>query len=184
MMKTTRTSRPTSLIAAACLLASLFGIASATPAGACGSRKASVFRAMKAGTLETVTVRTLNLDVEQPKAMYRIGETAKIKVTVTRPAKEDPLGEGTPMERPYVEPAPGVMVGVGLYIGNVFLPGAAVTDDQGVALVRIKIEDWAPANKWADASAYAWKVVQDSPCATIQEDGYLQLPRLFKVAAR
>ena len=181
---TVRRSRRIGLVATTCLIASAFSITAATPAAACASTKAGVFRSLKAGNMETVTFRTLHLEVEQPRTTYKVGETAKIKVTVTRPAKEDPLGEGTPIERPYVEPAPGVMVGVGLYIGNVFLPGAAVTNDEGLAVVRIKIENYVPVNKWADASAYAWKVVQDSPCATIQEDGYLQLPKLFKVAGR
>ena len=132
--------------------------------------------------MEQVSLLTFNIEVGETKPVYKIGEVAKIDVTVTRPAQEDPLGNGIPMERPYVEPAPDVIVGIGLHIGRVFLPGAAITDEQGVARVRIKIEDYAPANQWADTSVYAWRILHETPCATIQEYGYKSMPRMFKTA--
>ena len=130
--------------------------------------------------MEYVSLKTLHLEIEFPKKAYAIGETVSVKVNVTRPAKEDPLGNGIPMDRPYVEPASGVIVGVGLMIGRVFLPGAGITDDNGDTVVKIKLEDWAPAGKWVDASIYAWKIVQQTPCLTVQEFGYATMPRAFK----
>ena len=130
--------------------------------------------------MEYVSLKTFHLEVKFPKKSYRIGETVNVKVNVTRPAKEDPLGNGIPMDRPYVEPASGVIVGVGLMIGRVFLPGAGITGDNGDTVVKIKLEDWAPADTWVDSSIYAWKVVQETPCLTIQEFGHAVRPRVFR----
>jgi hypothetical protein len=187
--------RLTSMMATATLMAGLLTAVSASPAAACAAavRKADVYKAMRnhameggvvatSSGMETVSLLTLNLEVGETKPVYKIGDVAQIDVTVTRPAKEDPLGNGIPMERPYVEPAPGVIVGVGLHIGRVFLPGAAITDEAGLAHIRIKIEDYAPVNQWADTSIYAWKTVQETTCATIQEYGYQSMPHMFKTA--
>lgn len=188
--------RLTSVLMAVTLTAAALTTIAAAPASACSgapgrtdvfsamkngrSMEAGVVRADSSGGMERVSLLTLHLEVAETKPVYRIGEIAEIKVTVTRPAKEDPLGNGIPMDRPYVEPAEGVTVGVGLHIGNVFLPGAAMTDARGVAKIKIKIASYAPAGQWADMSVYAWKVVQETACASVQEYGYKSLPRHFK----
>lgn len=188
--------RLTSLLLSATMMAGALSVVVVSPASACARsvRKADVFRAMRHGQsmdtgvvsassgMETVSLLTFNLEIGKVKPVYEIGETVKLDVTVTRPAKEDPLGNGIPMDRPYVEPAEGVIVGVGLHIGRVFLPGAAITDAQGVAHIQIKIESYAPAGKWSDTSIYAWKVLQDTTCASIQEYGYASAPHMFKTA--
>ena len=154
---------------AVALAAGAFVVVTPAPALACGG-------------LETITLRTFHLEVDAPKS-GKIGTTAVIKVNITRPAKEDPLGQGIPMEdRPYVEPAEGVIVGVGLHIGNVFLPGAALTDAEGNAVIKIKLERYAPRNTWVNMSVYAWKIVQQTQCATVQEDGYKTEARVFKTS--
>ena len=187
--------RLTSVLLAATLMAT-FTVISASPASACrqATTKRSVFRAMESGQdldagvvrtsggMEQVSLLTFNLEIGKVKSAYEIGDVVPINVTVTRPAKEDPLGNGIPMERPYVEPVEGVIVGVGLSIGRVFLPGAAITDANGVAKVRIKIEDYAPAGVRVDSSIYAWRVVYEMPCATVQEYGYQALPGMFKTS--
>lgn len=180
-------SRRISLLLAATLVAAAFTAVAPSSAGACGAtlRNKDVFQALRnggtrSGAMETIALRTLHLEYNADKKIYKIGEIAKVKVTVTRPAKEDPLGNGIPMDRPFVEPAADINVGVGLSIGRVFLPGAGVTNDKGVATVKIKIENYAPAGKWADTSAYAWRIVQSTTCGTVQEDGYRVQPRLFR----
>jgi len=187
----------TSILLSATLMAGALTVVSAAPASACKQAvtNRSVFRAMRSGDdsldagvvrasggMEQVALLTFNLDVGKTKPAYEIGDVVPIDVTVTRPAKEDPLGNGVPMERPYVEPAEGVIVGVGLHIGRVFLPGAAITDANGVAKVRIKLEDWAPAGVKVDASMYAWKVVYEMPCATVMEYGYRTMPGLLRTS--
>ena len=177
-----RRIRPVAAALAVTLFAGLFVVTAAGPASACGAlTRKQVFHDMRNGSMETLTLRTLNLDVTPPKS-GEIGSVATIKVIVTRPAKEDPLGQGIPMERPYVEPAPGVIVGIGLSIGDVFLPGAALTDEDGRAVVKIKLEKWVPRNTWVDMSVYGWKTVQETPCFTIQEDGYVTQGRVFKTS--
>jgi hypothetical protein len=167
------------MVAVAALIAGMLTIASAPPASACAPlTKRQVFRALRAGNMETVTLRTFHLDVKLPKTVA-IGEVAKIKVNVTRPADEDPIGLGVPTPRPTTQPAEDAIVGVGLMIGNVFLPGAALTDAKGDAVVKIKIEPWAPAAP-VNVSIYAWRVAYNNACLTVQEDGYEAMPRAFK----
>lgn len=162
------------------LLAGGLMFSAAAPADACGSgmTRREAFAFMQHGGLETVTLRTFHIEAKYSKVVA-IGDVAKIKVNVTRPAKEDPLGNGIPMERPIVEPAPDVIVGIGLHIGNVFLPGAAITNEEGDATIKITIERYAPVGV-VDVSAYAWRVAATLPCATVQEDGYRTYPRAFK----
>ena len=188
--------RLTSLMLSTTLMAGALSAITATPALACGSslQRADGFRAMKigesldagvisvSGGLEYVSLLTFNLELGKTKREYEIGDTVTINITVTRPAKEDPLGNGIPMDRPYVEPAEGVTVGVGLSIGRVFLPGAAISNADGLARVKIKLEDYAPPNKTVDASIYAWKIVQQTPCLTVQEYGFTTRPGMFRTA--
>lgn len=182
--------RSISLLAVASMLlgASVVMAPTASACGAAAYSRGDVFSALRKGNdparsgnaMETLTLRSFHVEVVQDKKVYNIGDIAKFEVTVTRPANEDPAGEGNPMpwgERPYVQPAPGAIVGIGLHIGRVFLPGAALTDDKGVAKIRIKIENYAPANTIVDASVYAWRVVQTTQCLTIQEDGFKVMPR-------
>ncbi len=178
-----RRMRKVAAALAVTLFAGVFIVTAPSPASACGRAvtRQQVFRNMKTGSVESVTLRTLNLDVTPPKA-GKVGSTVTIEVVVTRPAKEDPFGQGIPMDRPYVEPAPGVIVGIGLSVGNVFLPGAALTDEDGLAVVKIKLETWTPRNAWVNMSVYAWRVVQETACLTVQEDGYLTEQRVFKTS--
>ena len=161
--------RSISLLLTASLAAGMITALTPSSAMACAANltRHDVFRQMRSGETvgtdangaETFSFRTLNIDFEADKKTYRRGDIAVITAMITRPAKEDPLNNGIPMDRPYVEPAEGVTVGVGLHVGRVFLPGAAITDAEGKAVIRIKIESYAPVNKWIDASLYSWKIV-------------------------
>lgn len=158
--------RKIGVVTVATLVAAGLVAAAPSPAQACGG-------------MEQVTLRTFDLEVTPPK-VAKIGTTITVKVLVTRPAKEDPAGQGIPTDRPFVEPAPDVIVGVGLSVGNVFLPGAALTNQDGIAKVKIIMRDYAPADKRVDMSVYAWKILQQTPCATVQEDGYKVMPDAFR----
>jgi hypothetical protein len=109
-----------------------------------------------------------------------------VKVNVTTPGKKDPLGEGIPLpvERPFVEPVEGAIVGVGLQIGRVYLPGGSVSDAEGNATIKIKLEEYAPRNTWADAGIYASKQTFSDParCLVIVEYGYQPVARAFRTA--
>lgn len=171
--------RRTSLVAVTAVLAGTMAFASSAPAQACAAR--GVKSGLRSGALlETVGLKTYHLEVKPDKRSYKIGETAQVHVTVTRPAKEDPLGEGIPMDSPKSFPAEEVNVGIGLRIGDVFLFGHNITDAEGHTTVKIKIASYAPAGK-AYADAYAWKTAVDSPCARVEENGYTAVPNIFTV---
>ncbi len=164
------------------LLASVLSVGvGASPAQACSGR--NVGAQMRNGSLEVVGLRTFHLEVKPLKKRYKVGETAKIEVTVTRPAHEDPAGLGVPIDPPQSFPAEDVNVGMGLRIGDVFLFGHAVTDADGKAVIKIKIKSYTPAGK-ATADAYAWKTAADTTCAKVEENGYRQMPNLFTVFRR
>ena len=174
-----RRHRRTSLVAITALLVGLMSFSSATPAQACAP--AGVRSGLRSGVLlETIGLRTYNLEVKADKSAYKIGETAKVHVTITRPAKEDPLNQGIPIDPPQSFPAEGVGVGIGLRIGEVFLFGYNVTDAKGHTLVKVKIASYAPpGNAYADA--YAWKSALELNCLRVEENGYTQIPNIFKV---
>src|SRR5687768_13940797 len=80
------------LAVAALLIGALPGVAYASPAplpasSACAATK-------------LVNLHTLHIEATPSKKVYRRGETIVIDVEVTRPAEEDPGGNGVPMERP------------------------------------------------------------------------------------
>lgn len=129
---------------------------------------------------------TFHVEYKFDKKLYAVGETVMVKVNVTTPAKKDPVGEGIPLpiERPFVEPVEGVVVGVGVSIGRVYLPGGALTDADGNATVAIKLESYVPRNAWADVGIYAFKKRFEDPagCVVIVEYGYASAPRAFRTA--
>ena len=170
--------RQVGLVAATSVLVGMLSFTSATAAQACST--AGVRSGLRSGAFETVSLRTYHLEAKADKPSYKIGEIAKVHVTVTRPAHEDPFGEGIPIDPPQSFPAEGVNVGIGLRIGEVFLFGHNVTNADGKAVVSVKIAGYAPAGK-ATADVFAWKTAVDSPCARVEENGYTQSPNIFTV---
>ena len=177
-----RSMKRFTVVIAFALLASLLpgSSASAGPAASplpCSGRALDVMR----HGLEQIQLKTLDLEANAAKQSYKIGEVAKFKALVTRPAKEDPLGQGIPMDRPYVTPAEGISIGVGLlFNGNVFLPGFGVTDEEGKVTLKVKIQNYVKPGT-VHASFFAWKTVADLPCARIDETGYKPVPDIFRV---
>jgi hypothetical protein len=129
---------------------------------------------------ETVALKTFHLTVKGQKKVYKVGDTAKIVVTVTRPAHEDPAGAGIYQEPPESFPAENVNAGVGLRVGDVFLFGHAMTDAEGKAVVDVKLESWTPSGS-AIADAFSWNIQLDTPCLRVEENGYMQKRDVFKV---
>ena len=135
---------------------------------------------MRDGEMETVALRTFTLELESAKPTYRIGETAIVHARVTRPADEDPLQLGVPLDSPEQYGAADVNVGVGLRIGDVFLFGFGVPDANGEVDVKVKLKSYTtPGTAMADG--FAWKRQFESPCANVEENGYIFFPNAFKV---
>ncbi|MGH2808871.1 MAG: hypothetical protein ACRDKT_16520 [Actinomycetota bacterium] len=135
---------------------------------------------MRTGAMETVALRTFTLEMKSAKPSYKIGETAVIKAKVTRPADEDPLQLGVPLDSPEHYAAPDVNVGIGLRIGEVFLFGFGITDQNGEADVKIKLKSYTPTGT-ALADGFAWKRQLETPCLIVEENGYTFFPNAFKV---
>jgi hypothetical protein len=158
-------------LVAACLMAAALPVSSAAAAS---NQKC-------AGQNEMVTPVTLHVEIKPfPKKTYKVGEVVKVKVEVSRPAEEDPVGLGIGFERPYSQPAEGVSVGVGVSVGRVFLPGYGLTDEEGKTTVMIKLENYTPA-AMAHVRAFAYKEVVYTTCLIVEEQGFRDSPNAFKV---
>ena len=131
-------------------------------------------------SLETITLRSFHVVVKADRKAYKIGQTAKLTATVTRPAHEDPFGQGVGFDPPAAFPAEDVVVGVGLSIGNVYLYGHGKTNASGKALIKVKIMPYTPPGS-ADADVFARKTQVRTICASLEEVGYTRKPKLFNV---
>jgi hypothetical protein len=180
-MKTLRVRKIAAAGVAAGLLAAVLPAGVAAGAAAPVSCAGRATKIMRSGAMETVALGTLHVEAATAKKAYRIGETARFPVTITRPAKEDPLGQGIPIEdRPMTMAADGVNIGVGLLFNDVFLPGFAVTDDEGQTTIKVKIERYVKPGP-AQASFYTWKNQADSPCLRVEESGFRAYADFFTV---
>ena len=131
-------------------------------------------------SMETVSIRDFYIEPSVKKKTYRIGQTVTFPVHVSRPAEEDPIDLGMEMEPGSLGPVEDANVGVGLLVGDVFLPGFAITDANGDAVIKVKIEKYVkPAT--VDAAFYSWKIVQDTPCLRIEENGFKPVAAMFKI---
>ena len=179
--------RRISLLAVAAVFASVLSAApaQAAPLGATGACARSDVRTMlrNGNGMETVALRTFHVVVSSPKKTYAIGENAIIHAKVTRPAHEDPLQLGVTFDPPQSFPAEEVNVGIGLRVGDVFLFGFGVTDENGEVDVKVKLQPYTRPGK-ALVDAFSWKRQFESPCANVEENGYTFAPGLFKVVRR
>ena len=174
------------LVIAALVAGSIASVAPSSSAAVLGPDRSTMRcvgqarQIMRQNDMEVVSLKSLHIEAATAKKSYRLGEIAKFPVVVTRPAENDPLGQGIPMDRPMVEPAANVNIGVGLLIGEVFLPGFAVTDENGEALIKVKIEKYVKPSV-AHGSFYTWNVIQDTPCLKLEESGFLPIQNFFTV---
>jgi hypothetical protein len=171
--------RAGAVLAAAAILSTLLAAPASSSASTIPCR-AWVGRHLENSNFDIVQVQTFYVTAKPVAKSYKVGQVAQVKAVVTRPAHEDPAGNGIPIDPPTSAPAAGVNVGVGIRVGAVFLPGYGVTDDNGMVTVPIKLMPYTPAGT-ADLEAFAWKNDAESPCLTLQEDGYTQLARAFTV---
>ncbi|MDQ4144944.1 MAG: hypothetical protein M3198_14635 [Actinomycetota bacterium] len=144
--------------------------ASAASANACATDR----------TTEYITPVTFHVEVGKFKKSYSRGQRVKVAVEVTRPAHQDPAGLGVTFDSPTAQPAAEVNVGVGLSVGRVFLPGYGRTNEQGKTTVSIRIERYVKPGS-ADVRAFAYRETVSTTCATVEEQGYRNLPNAFRV---
>lgn len=140
-------------------------------AGAC--------RARSSGSSMVTRFRTFTVKARPLKTTYPADGTAVVEVTVTRPGEEDPLNNGVPLNSPVSLPAEDVDVSVGLYRGNFYMYGVGITDAEGKALIKIKLNPYAPAGS-AIGEAGARKYYNRGGCPDIEEEGFAYYPRFFR----
>lgn len=171
MSSQTRFLRPALAALAAVLIAVLLPTSPVSAATACAGRSTS-------GGMVT-RLRTFTITAKPMKPSYRLGTKAMIEVTVTRPGEEDPLGNGVPLNSPVNLPAEEVDVSVGLYAGNFYMYGVGVTDENGKALIPVKLNPNAPAGNVV-GEAGAREYYNRGGCPDIEEEGFAYYPRFFK----
>lgn len=162
--------RLTGILASLGLLAGMLAMAPAAEAKlACASTN-----------LEFVYLKTFKLEVKAPKGTFEPGDKVPFPTNVTRPADEDPLGNGIPMPRPQVEPAADVPVVIVAFAEDVLLIDYKLTDADGNVNLALKLPKYMPEGA-VSARIYAQKLFQDTNCITIYEVGELTLGHAFHV---
>ncbi|HEX2296052.1 MAG TPA: hypothetical protein VHN37_12160 [Actinomycetota bacterium] len=137
--------------------------------------------ACASANLEFVYLTTFDLEVKMPKTTpYSPGDKVPFPTLVTRPAKEDPLGQGISTPRPYVEPAPEVPVVIVAFADDVLLIDYKLTDANGKVNLALKLPKYMPEGP-VSARIYAQKLLADSNCITVYEVGELTLGHAFHV---
>ncbi|HEX2196244.1 MAG TPA: hypothetical protein VHJ76_04885 [Actinomycetota bacterium] len=166
--------RLTGILAAFTLLSGALVMSPA--AGATGTKAACA-----AANMEFVYLETFKVDVKLPtKNPYHPGDKVPFPTTVTRPAEKDPLGQGIPMPRPYVEPAADVPVVIVAFADDVLLIDYKITDENGKVNLALKLPKYTPEGP-VGARVYAQKLLQDTNCITIYETGEVTLGHAFHV---
>ena len=148
------------LVAALGLVGSLLAApASATSSGAACSSGA------------VLVLRSLHITAVPSKKVVKPGEKFTVDVTVTRPAHEDPVGNGITFEPPMSVPAEDVTVGLSVWVGErTYFWQIGLSDAEGKETMTLKVPANAEAGKaLAAASARHW-IKND--CPDILEDGY------------
>ena len=149
-------------VAAVALMGSL--LAAPASAGTSGGTRAACSSAV-------LVLRTFNVVAVPSKKKLKPGDKFTVEVTVTRPAKEDPVGQGLEFEPPTSLPAEGVTVGLSVWVGErTYFWQVGMTDAEGKSILKVKVPANAEAGKaLASASARHWI---KSDCPDILEDGY------------
>jgi hypothetical protein len=149
-------------LAAVALMGSL--LAAPAAAGSSGSADAACSSAV-------LVLRSLHVVATPSKTKVKPGDKFTVNVTVTRPAHEDPVGQGLEFEPPASLPAEGVTVGLSVWVGErTYFWQVGMTDANGESVLKLKVPASAEAGKaLASASARHWV---KSDCPDILEDGY------------
>lgn len=116
-------------------------------------------------------LRTLHVVATPSKTKVKPGETVTVNIKVTRPAHEDPLGNGIELEPPASAPAEDVTVGLSVWVGKrTEFWQVGSTDANGESVLKLKVpKNSEPGKARAAASGRRW-VKND--CPDILEDGY------------
>ncbi len=127
-----------------------------------------------------LVLRSLHVEAHPSKKVVRRGEKFTVHVKVTRPAHEDPAGEGIQFTPPTSAPAENVTVGLSIWVGKrTYFWQVGMTDANGEDTLTVKVPKKAElGSALASASGRHW-IKND--CPDILEDGYTNYLDFVKV---
>lgn len=154
--------RPTALAALIGLVATFAVLPPAT---------ASTRRSQAGCSASVLVLRALNVEATTSKKVVKPGDRFTVDVKVTRPAHEDPLGQGIEFTPPASVPAENVTLGISVWVGKrTYFWQVGISDANGEDTLTLKVPANAETGEaLASVSARRW-IKQD--CPDILEDGY------------
>ncbi len=127
-----------------------------------------------------IVLRSLHIEAQPSKKVVAPGDKFSVKVTVTRPAHEDPADLGIQFEPPASVPAEDVTVGLSVWVGErTYFWNIGTTDANGEVTLPLKVparSEVGPA--FASISGRHW-IKND--CPDILEDGYRDYARFVVI---
>ena len=123
-----------------------------------------------------LVLRTLNVKAKPSKTQLERGEKFTVHMKVTRPAEEDPLGNGIHLGKPPEStPAEDVTVGISIWVGKrTYFYGVGITNEKGKADVPVTVpKDSELGWAYAAATARHW-IKNDCPDILEYGDRYYQ----------
>ena len=124
--------------------------------------------------------RTLHVEAVPSKRKVTRGERFTVAITVTRPAHEDPLGQGIRFEPPMSLPAADIPIWISIWVGDwTYFWDVGITDENGEATLHLKVPRDSEYG-WAFATA-AGEKYQTNICPEIIEEGYSYYTDFVKV---
>jgi len=118
-------------------------------------------------------VYTFTVETEWQKRVYAPGDKAKLTVTITRPAPEDPAGLGVPLGGPSIQPADGVDVSTAFQGFFPYVFDRSTTNTEGKVNLTLKLPKKTKPGP-IDAYTYASKVhnANGPACSDVEEYGF------------
>ena len=139
-------------------------------------------RTSKACRGRPTSIHAFTVKAEWNKKVYSTSEKARVTVTVTRPAPEDPLGLGQPIDPPLSVPVEGAEVWSTVDTGVYPYPADyGETDANGEVDLKIPLHLIDEPGPY-DVGHLAEVWTNEGGCPDIQEYGYLKEEPGFTVA--
>ena len=155
--------------------------ADARPASATEVAPRAAAPCRSASGAAVLTVHSFHVEAEPSKKVVRRGQVFTVKITVTRPAHEDPADLGIQYDPPMSTPEKDVRLGISLWTGErTYFYALGISDANGEDVLKIKVPASAePGKAYASVSAQKW-LKQD--CPDILEYGFAEYPDFVVVA--
>ncbi|HWC13405.1 MAG TPA: hypothetical protein VG929_02275 [Actinomycetota bacterium] len=145
----------------------------ATGAGVAQAAEDPVGAAPARSCAKPTRIHAFHVETKWSRKIYRRSEKAVVVVTVTRPAHEDPAGNGIVVPAPVSIPQEGVTVSTTIQPKKFLFPplyGSGLTDENGKVRFAIPLKRLRPET--VDASTMATLMTNEGGCPDIEEWGW------------